>query len=216
LRAAENCSRIEIDDARLDMEEARVSPYTIDRTSNSRRKAVEEKIWGLDLISPSLRESVVTAWTSIWASSVYEQLEDMPWTAGVDYPLLSHVNEVTRAGVDLAKRATADWGVELPHGTLMPILILHDVDKPLMYLREGGDVVSSKLAKEIPHGVVGDMLLKELGFSHDIISAVATHSPKMPFHNRGWASFVLHYADMFAADYALMSMGKEPFFQKRH
>ena len=192
-----------------------MSPYKIDRTSNSRRKAVEERLWGLDLVSPSLREGIVTAWTSTWASSVYERLEDMPWTTGVDYPLMSHVNEVTRAGVDLAKRARADWKLDLVDDVLVPILILHDVDKPLMYLREGGEVVGSTLSREIPHGVVGAMLLKELGFSHEIVSVVATHSPKMPFHNRGWAAYVLHHADMFAADRALMSLGKEPFFQKR-
>ena len=192
-----------------------MNPYAIDRTSNSRRKSVEERIWGLDLVSPSLRENVVTAWTSTWASSPYERLEDMPWTTGIDYPLLSHVNEVTQAGVDLARRAKADWKIELDNDLLVPILILHDVDKPLMYAREGGEVVGTTLSKEIPHGVVGAMLLKELGFSHEVVSVVATHSPKMPFHNRGWAAYVLHHADTFSADHACMVMGKEPSFQKR-
>lgn len=192
-----------------------MSPYKIDRTSNSRRKAVEDWLWGLDLVSAALREPIVTAWTSTWASSPYERLEDMPWTAGIDYPLMAHVNEVTRAGVDLAKRAKADWKIDLADDLLMPSLILHDVDKPLMYVREGGEVVGSTLSKELPHGVVGAMLLKELGFSHEVISVVATHSPKMPFHSRGWTSYVLHYADMFSADHASMRMGKEPAFQKR-
>lgn len=191
-----------------------MSPYKIERTSNWRRKAVEEWLSGLDLVSPALREPIVTAWTSTWASSSYERLEDMPFTAGVDYPLMHHVNEVTRAGVDLARRAKADWDTDLPNDLLVPILILHDVDKPLMYVREAGAVVGSILSKEIPHGVVGAMLLKELGFSHEIVSVVATHSPKMPFHNRGFAAYVLHYADMFSADHALMSVGKEPSFQK--
>lgn len=192
-----------------------MSPYKIDRTSNSRRKAVEDWLWGLDLVSAALREPIVTAWTSTWASSPYERLEDMPWTAGIDYPLMAHVNEVTRAGVDLAKRAKVDWKIDLADDLLMPSLILHDVDKPLMYVREGGEVVGSTLSKEIPHGVVGAMLLKELGFSHEVISVVSTHSPKMPFHSRGWTSYVLHYADMFSADHASMRMGKEPAFQKR-
>jgi hypothetical protein len=191
-----------------------MSLYTIDRSSNWRRRAVEEWLWGLDFVSASLREPIVTAWTSTWASSPHERLEDMPWTAGVDYPLMHHVNEVTRTGVDLARRAKADWGVDLADDVLVPILVLHDVDKPLMYERQGGEVVGTTLSKEIPHGVVGAMLLKELGFSHEIISVVATHSPKMPFHNRGTAAYVLHYADMFSADHALMALGKEPFLQK--
>ena len=191
-----------------------MSAYTIDRTSIWRRKAVEDCLWGLDLVSPDLREMIVTAWVSTWASSPYERLEDMPFTTGVDYPLMHHVNEVTKAGIDLARRAQADWKTDLPNDVLVPILILHDVDKPLMYERRGGEVVNSKLSEEIPHGVVGAMLLKELGFDHEIISVVATHSPRMPFHNRGQAAYVLHYADMFSADHAYMSVGKLPSFQR--
>jgi len=189
-------------------------PYTIDRTSNSRRQAVTEKIWGLELISPGLREDVITAWVTTWAASPYEHLEDMPWTEGVDYRLLDHVNEVTRAGVDLAKRAKSDWGSDVPTDTLVPILILHDVDKPIMYERRDGKVVRSKLADEIPHGVVGGMLLKELGFQHEIVATVTTHSPKMPFRGRNFSAYVLHHADMFSADHALIAMGLTPTYVK--
>jgi len=191
-------------------------PYTIDRTSNSRRQAVEDWLYGLDLVSPALKEPIVTAWVSTWASSSYELLADMPFTAGVDYPLMRHVNEVTKAGLDLAKRAYADWGIAISDDLLVPILILHDVDKPLMYVREGGNVVASRLAEEIPHGVVGAMLLSELGLSHEIVSTVATHSPKMPFHGKGHAAYVLHYADLFSADHAMMSVGKQPFYQRHY
>jgi hypothetical protein len=189
--------------------------YTIDATSNSKRKAVEDWLWGLDLVSSELRSRIVTAWVSTWASSPYERLEDMPFSAGIEYPLMAHVNEVTRAGVDLARRAKADWGSELSNDVLVTSLILHDVDKPLMYVRQGAEIVNSTLSQEIPHGVVGGMLLKELGFSHEVISIVTTHSPRMPFHNRGFAAFVLHYADMFSADHAYMSVGKRPSFLHR-
>ena len=89
-------------------------PYRIDRSSNSRRRAVEEWLWGLDLVSPETRDRIVTAWVSSWASSSHDRLEDMPFTFGGEfYPLMQHVNEVTRAGVDLARRAAADWGKPL-------------------------------------------------------------------------------------------------------
>lgn len=188
--------------------------YTIDHGSNWRRQAVEEKIFGLDLCPAELRPKIVTAWVTTWAASPYERLEDMPWSVGVDYPLLAHVNEVTQAGVDMGRLATGTWKEDIDQSVLVPALILHDVDKPMMYARRGGEVVATDLAQEIPHGVVGGMLLKELGFPHEIISIVTTHSPKMPFHHRGKASWVLHHADMFAADRALMSMGKKPTFQK--
>ena len=190
--------------------------YTIDRTSNSRRKAVEDWLFGLDLVSPELREKIVTAWVTTWAASPYERLEDMPFSAGIEYPLMAHVNEVTMAGLDLAKRAKADWKTELSNDVLVPILILHDVDKPMMYDRQDREIVYSKLSEEIPHGVVGGMLLKELGFTHEIIATVTTHSPRMAFRNKSAAAHILHHADMFSADHAYMAVGKTPGYVKNH
>lgn len=189
-------------------------PFHIDRTSNSRREAVEEWLVGLDELSPGLRSNVVTAWTSTWASSPYERLEDMPFGPGCDYPLMHHVNEVTRIGMDLARRAAADWSLGLDHDELLPILMLHDVDKPLMYVREGGEIRHSPLYHELPHGVAGAMLLRELGFSPKVVSTVALHAGNAPYHGRTPEAYVLHYADYFSADHAMIARGNKPFFQK--
>src|SRR5271165_3783473 len=117
-----------------------MTPYVIDRASNSRRRAVEEWLFGLDLVSPEVREKIVTAWVSTWSSSPYQELAEMPYSPGAPhYRLEWHVNDVTRAGVDLARRASADWGKVVDNDILLPILILHDVDKPLMYVRESPD-----------------------------------------------------------------------------
>ena len=189
-------------------------PFHIDRTSNRKREAVEAWLFGLDRLPTALRADVVTAWTSAWASSPYERLEDMPFGPSCDYPLMEHVNEVTRAGIDLAGRAAADWKLELAPTTLLPILMLHDVDKPLMYVREGGEVRHSKLYYELPHGVAGAMLLRELGFAHEVVSTVALHAGNAPYHGRTFEAYVLHYADYFSADHAMISTGNKPFFQK--
>ncbi len=191
-----------------------MAPYTIDRSSNSRRKTVEDWLFGLDRVSPAVRDNIVTAWVSTWSSSPYETLEEMPFSVGLDYPLMQHVNEVTRAGVDLAHRAAADWKVQLDPDILLPILMLHDVDKPLMYVREGDQVLRSKLYHELPHGVVGAMVLKDLGFPHEVISAVALHAGNAPYHAESFEAYVLHYADYFSADHAMMTLGKKPTYQK--
>ena len=172
-----------------------MTPYMIDRTANLRRTLVAEWLDGLNLVSPDLRDMIVTAWVSSWSSSPYENLSDMPFAPVADYPLERHVNEVTRAGLDLARRAATDWGTPIDNDVLVPILILHDVDKPLMYVRESGTVGYSQLSRELPHGVVGAMLLKELGFSHPVVSAVATHAGYSPFHAETFEGYVLHYAD---------------------
>jgi HD domain len=195
-----------------------MQPYTIEHGSNSRRKAVEDWLWGLDLVTPELRDKIVTAWVTTWAASPYAELSDMPYSpTAPHYRLEWHVNDVTRNGVDLAKRAATDWGKTCDNNVLLPVLILHDVDKPLMYVRESSDKVSySKLAHELQHGVVGAMLLKELGFDHTIISSVALHAGNSPFHGRNHEAYVLHYADYFATDHAIMLEGEhvEPYYQK--
>jgi hypothetical protein len=193
-----------------------MSPFTIDRSSSPRREAVSRWLFGLDLVSPKLAEAMVTAWVSSWASSTYETLSDMPFAPIADYPLERHVNEVTRTGLDLARRAAAEWGAAVDNDVLVPILILHDVDKPLMYVRRGGTLEYSQLSRELPHGVAGAMLLKELGFSHPVVSAVATHAGYSPFHAETFEAYVLYYADYFAADHAMRSCGQRPFYQKAH
>lgn len=188
------------------------SPYSIDQGSNWRRKAVEEWLWGLDLASPEVRERIVTAWVSAWASSAHESLGDMVFMPGSPgYPLKAHVNEVTRAGVDLARRAAEDWGAEIDWDVMISTLILHDVDKPLLYLQDG----YTPLYRELPHGVVGAMLLKDLGFPHRVVSTVATHATNAPFHGDTLEAHVLHYADLFAADHALRAMGRTPFYLRQ-
>ncbi len=193
-----------------------MSPFPIERGSNHRRAEVAAWLHGLDLVAPEQQDAIVTAWVSTWAASPYATLAEMPFTAGVDYPLERHVNEVTRAGLDLAQRAAADWGETVDPAILVPVLILHDVDKPLMYVREGGTIGYSSLSRELPHGVVGAMLLRELGFAHRVVSAVATHAGYSPFHAETFEAYVLHYADYFAADHAMRICGRTPFYQKRH
>ena len=62
----------------------------------------------------------------------------------------------------------------------------------------------------------GNALSMELGFSHEIIATVTSHSPKMPFRVKSAAGHVLHHADMFSADHAYMALGMTPTFVKSH
>ena len=101
-------------------------------------------------------------------------------------------------------------------GRLPVIGTLHDLDKPLLYRREGTGAVHTPLYHELPHGVIGAMMLKELGFPHTVVSTVATHATNAPFHGSTHEAYVLHYADMFAADHAMLQMGRQPFYQRKH
>ncbi len=187
--------------------------YTITEGSQAARAAIAEGLAGLDGVSAPVREKIVTAWLSAMTSSPYARLDEVPWDVMLpSYRLIDHVNEVTRIGQAFARTAEQEWGRKSDPDTLLSILILHDVDKPLLLARQGETVVYSKLASEIPHGVVGGMMLKELGFPHHVVSTVTTHSPRMPFPGRSFEAYVLFYADMFACDNALLGGGKRPLY----
>jgi putative nucleotidyltransferase with HDIG domain len=189
--------------------------YRIERGDPARRQRVAGWLDGLDGISAATRETIVTAWVSSWVSSPFEALEDMPYSLQApSYRLMDHVNEVTRAGLDLARRAAKDWGRLTDPEVLVPILVLHDIDKPLLMVREGDAVRGSPLYKELPHGVPGAMMLRELGFPHLVVSTVATHATNAPFHGSTPEAWLLHYADLFATDHALMLTGGKPFYQR--
>ena len=166
---------------------------------------------GLDAVQPDIADRIVTAWVTTWVSSVWPELDDIPFSAlAPGYPLARHVNEVTRAGQALMPRAAEDWGVPLAPEIMLPILILHDVDKPLLSDPRG----KTSLAKRMPHGVVVAMLLRDLGFDQRIVETVATHATDAPFHGDTAEAHLLHYADLFAADHALRAQGLVPFYRR--
>lgn len=190
-------------------------PYQIRQGEPALRQDVARQLAGLDLIDAATREKIVTAWVSTLTSSDYARLEDVPWDPSyTSYRLIDHVNEVTRNGIAFAEVAAREWGHEVDHAVLVPILILHDVDKPLLFTQRGGETVHSALFEELPHGVIGGMLLKELGFARQIVAAVSTHSPAMPFRGKSFEAYILFYADHFSCDNALLKAGMEPTYRR--
>jgi len=189
--------------------------YHIDRSDGERRQQVESWLFGLHLVSDETREAIVTAWTSAWISSSYVTLEDMPFSPLVDYPLMKHVNEVTRFGVEMARHAAMEWGVQVNNDTLIAALALHDVDMPLLCERTQHGIEDTRLSRELPHGMVAAMIARDVGLPHVVISALATHAENAPFHAENFESYIVKYADDFVTDHVLMSLGKRPLFQAR-
>lgn|SRR5699024_838056 len=190
--------------------------YEITKGTEEQRQQVREWLYGLDYLSEDKQEKVITAWLTAWQNSVYDNLEDMAYSSlAPSYTLKSHVNEVTKFGILLAENAVKEWGYETDFDELVQILILHDVDKPYLYVIEDGNTVKSEYAQQIQHGVLGAMILKDLGFSDKVISTVATHATNSPFHGNTFEAYVLHYADLFSSDHALRLDNVKPFYQVR-
>jgi predicted hydrolase (HD superfamily) len=192
-------------------------PYHVVSGDPDQRKLVEEAVTGLSLVSAETHQKIVTAWASVWLSSAYQTLQDVPFSPILPgYRLMDHVNDVTRVGLSLARRAKEDWGDDYDIDTLVSILVLHDVDKPLIYSPSSKEsIVYTDLARQLPHGVIGAMLLKEIGFSHEVVSSVATHAEDAPFHGETFYDYVLHYADVFAADHVTRLFKTKAFYNRK-
>lgn len=163
-----------------------------------------------------LRAQVVKAWGSALASSDFTRFEDMVFAPSTGYGLLRHTREVCETGLALRASAEALWLAQIDRDALIATLLLHDLDKALLY-RPGpdGNVDATIVSQRLPHGVLASLMLAEIGLDEAIIAAVATHAVDAPFRGHGPLEHILHYADMFCADQALVLSGKMPFFTKR-
>ena len=189
--------------------------YSLDEGTENERDQVRELLGPLGKISGTVEDKIITAWTSAWKSSPYEALADAPYSNHApEIRLMDHVRDVNHFGIRFAQDAQKHWNCDYDAEELACILALYDVDKPLMFTRRGNQVEKSEISKNIQHGVLGAMILTELGLSQRVINTVATHAVNSPFHGENFYAFVLNYADMFASDYALMQEGHVPYYQK--
>lgn len=189
--------------------------YKISSGTAADRAAITGWLPLLERISPATREAVVTAWVSVWKTSGYATVTEMPYTIRAPrYRLADHVTEVTHIGCALASYARDRWQVPVHDEPLIPVLLLHDVDKPLLYVREDDTVTLHPQRGRIPHGVLGGMLLRELGLDDEIVTMVTTHAANSPFHDPSPLAWILHYADFYCADHALTDAGDIPFYRR--
>ena len=190
-------------------------PYAVETGTPEQRQAVAQWLWGLDQLSTAFREKVITAWVTVLCWSDFDTIDDVPYYPGVPgYRLADHVNDVTEHGMAMSEKANKRWGDKIDPDVLLSCLILHDVDKPLMFTRVDGKEGYTPASRQIPHGVLGGMLLKDLGFPLEVVAVVTTHAGNMPFHADSVHSWVLHYADYFCADRVFLLKGAKPMFQR--
>lgn len=167
-------------------------------------------------LSSELKELAVSSWVSAWLSTDYDTIHEMPYSLQApDYRLVDHTNEVADIGTLLAEYAVRRWGIQLDRDTLLAALLLHDIDKALLYTRADGKVGSDPRRASMPHGVLGAMLLKEIGLPDEVVVLVGTHATTSPIKTADAEAWILHYADLFACDHAFrLASGTIPFFQR--
>jgi hypothetical protein len=145
-----------------------------------------------------------------------ESFERLPFGPGITgYLMPQHVREVTRVGLGLEPVVRREWGLDVEHEALVSILLLHDVDKAILYRwhDDGRTVCTTPSGARMMHGALGAMLLRELGFPELVVETVAAHSFSAPFHHPSTEAWILHYADSLACDRAFIRIGRKPLYQ---
>lgn len=191
-----------------------MNSYHIVKPTADQRQEILDAFPRAGELENALQEAVVTAWVSILASSAYTRLADVPFSRGSNDSLVDHTNDVTEAGLALLPVAEDRWNWQMDRQRLLAILLLHDLDKPLLMDRHDGVDIDTPVAARIPHGVLGALLLAELGVDEAIVAAVATHATHAPLRGPDPEVMILHYADLFAADGALSRTDRMPFFRR--
>ncbi|MBO9197522.1 hydrolase [Rhizobium sp. 16-449-1b] len=191
-----------------------MSFYRKDQVRDYHRSTVRAALDGLDALSQPAAARVVEAWSVMWSSSEFSTLNDIPVSPSVPYSLIAHTNDVVRIG-----RSLAAAGAGLVSGTFDPellieILLVHDIDKMLLFAPKDRGVFPSDLSGKMAHGVVAGLVLNDLGFRDDVISIVTTHATDAPFHVSSIYGLITYYADMAAIDLVLLRCGGTPFYRR--
>ena len=187
--------------------------YKIHSPSQEEEERIGAALPVISRVPDGVRAQVVTAWCTVWRSSPYRSLERFPYSLDVPaYSLIQHTLEVVEIGEGLAGFARRRWGTKVDEAQLLATLVLHGVDKPLLYAEGEYGVVLSETGRDIPHGVLGSLLLQQLGLDGAIVGPVATYAIYSPWHGSSAAAWVLHYADFFCADHVMRDAGKRPFY----
>lgn len=178
------------------------------------RAYLRARLHGLDRVSPACAGQIVEAWAVTWSNSAYRAFDEIPVSRAVPTPLLLHVNHVAELGILLADSFAAREGPRLDSDLLIATLLLHDVDKPMLFAPGPTGTVATALSAQMPHGVLGALLLAALGLPDIVVSTVATHATDAPFHGDHRLAMILHYADMISIDSILSAAGHVPFYRR--
>jgi len=126
-----------------------------------------------------LREKVTEAWVRIWKESGYSDLREAPFSPypqDSDENLVRHTNATTKLALVAAEQFQDEYGIKVDFDILLASAILHDLDKAVIYRREGNKVVFSELGNKIPHGAYGMHIALELGLPLEVSHVIITHS----------------------------------------
>ena len=145
------------------------------------RKILMEQFPLISRISDSnLRDLVIEVWVRLWRESPYGDISEVPnftrELSSGDETLVRHTDAVVKMSVAAAREFQEVYGVSLNYDNLLAGAILHDVDKLVLYGRQGDSVELTELGHQVTHGEYGALVAKQVGLPEQVINIIASHS----------------------------------------
>ena len=188
--------------------------YTITKASEQQQARIVELFPSIEQLNEPMRQMTIDAFCTTWVSSGFSDLMEVPFSRhSQGFALCKHINEVVHFGQVMYQAAAPMWAgdkwcEEMDEQAMLAVLLLHDIDKPLLLGGEETDAVK----RNMQHGVLGAMKLHDLGFSDRIVSIVAAHSPSCTADVMDPIAHLLHYADLYSADHIFLLRGRKPYY----
>jgi len=128
----------------------------------------------------NLRDLVIKVWVRLWRESPYGDISEVPnftrELSSGDETLIRHTNAVVKMSVAAAREFQEVYGVSLNYDNLLAGAILHDVDKLVLYGRQGDSVELTELGRKVTHGEYGGFVANQVGLPKQVVNIIASHS----------------------------------------
>jgi len=145
------------------------------------RKILMEQFPLISRISDSnLRDLVIEVWVRLWRESPYGDISEVPnftrELSSGDETLVRHTDAVVKMSVAAAREFQEVYGVSLNYNNLLAGAILHDVDKLVLYGRQGDSIELTEFGRKVTHGEYGSLVAKQVGLPEQVVNIIASHS----------------------------------------
>jgi len=128
----------------------------------------------------NLRGLVIEVWVRLWRQSPYGDISEVPnftrELSSGDETLIRHTDAVVKMSETAAREFQEVYGASLNYDNLLAGAILHDVDKLVLYGRQGDSVELTELGRKVTHGEYGALVAKQVGLPEQVVNIIASHS----------------------------------------
>jgi len=145
------------------------------------KKALMEELPSISKIgNDALRDLVIEVWVRFWRESPYSDISEAPnFTRELscgDETLVRHTNAVVNMSEAAAREFQQVYGVSFNYDNLLAGAVLHDVDKLVLYGRQGNSVELTELGRKVTHGEYGAMVARQIDLPEPVANIIASHS----------------------------------------